>query len=93
MSNKATWVSFTGIVAFIVATPYFTTAIWVSGVGVSPEVFNQLLCGICVMTFIVGVFVLGGVGYFTSSGQKGLMCKSFMVYVTSSDKNNPCFNN
>ena len=60
MSNRAAGVGFTGIAAFVFAIPYFTTAIWVSGVGVSLEVFNELFLGICVVPLIVSVFMLGG---------------------------------
>lgn len=60
MSNRAAGVTFIGIAVFTFATPYFTTAIWVSGVGVSSQVFNELFCRICVMPFIVGVLMLGG---------------------------------
>lgn len=49
MSNRATGVTFIGITAFVFAIPYFTTAIWVSGVGVSLQVFNELFLGICVV--------------------------------------------
>ena len=60
MSNRATGVGFIGIAAFVFAIPYFATAIWVSGVGVSSKVFNELFLGICVVPLIVGVFILGG---------------------------------
>lgn len=60
MSNRATGVGFIGIAVFVFAIPYLTTAIWVSGVGVSLQVFNELLLGICVVPLIVSVFILGG---------------------------------
>ncbi|MGR3301377.1 MAG: hypothetical protein ACUZ8I_02625 [Candidatus Scalindua sp.] len=60
MSNRATGVGFIGIAVFVFAIPYFTTAIWVSGVRVSSQVFNELFMGICVVPLIVSVFILGG---------------------------------
>ncbi len=49
MSNRAAGVIFIGLTTFVFAMPYFTTAIWVSGVGVSLQVFNELFLGICVV--------------------------------------------
>lgn len=60
MSNRAAGVAFIGLAVFIFAIPYFTTAIWVSGVGVSLQVFNELFLGICIVPMIVSVFMLGG---------------------------------
>ncbi len=60
MSNRAAGVTFIGITAFVFAIPYFSTAIWVSGVGVSLEVFTELFLGICAVPLIVSVFMLGG---------------------------------
>ena len=60
MSNRAAGVAFVCIAVFIFATPYFVTAIWVSGVGVSLQVFNELFLEICLVPLIVSVFMLGG---------------------------------
>lgn len=58
MSNRSTGVGFIGIAAFVFAIPYFTTAIWVSGVGVSLQVFNELFLGICILMLGGGIFYL-----------------------------------
>ncbi len=70
MSNRAAGVGFIGIAAFEFAIPYFATAIWVSGVGVSLKVFNELFQGICVVPLIVSVCMLGGgIFYIIKSGK------------------------
>ncbi|MGR3175035.1 MAG: hypothetical protein ACUZ8N_10595 [Candidatus Scalindua sp.] len=70
MSNRATGVGFLGIAVFVFAIPYFTTAIWVSGVGVSLQVFNELFLGICVVPLIVSVFIMGGGIFFLIRAEK-----------------------
>ena len=70
MSNRAAGAIFIGIAAFIFATPYLVTAIWVSGVGVSLKVFNELFLGICVVPLIVSVFMLGGGIFYLIRGEK-----------------------
>ena len=70
MSNRAAGVGFIGIAAFVFAIPYFTTEIWVSGVGVSLKVFNELFLGICVVPLIVSVFILGGGIFYLIRGEK-----------------------
>lgn len=60
MSYRSTGVALICFAVFIFATPYFTTAIWVSGVGVSSEVFNELFCGICIAPMIISFFMFGG---------------------------------
>lgn len=71
MSNRATGVGFVGIAVFVFAIPYFTTAIWVSGVGVSLQVFNELFLGICVVPLIVSIFILGGGIFYLIRAEKG----------------------
>ncbi len=71
MSNRAAGAAFIGIAVFVFAIPYFTTAIWVSGVGVSLQVFNELFLGICVVPLIVSVFILGGGIFYLIKGRKG----------------------
>ena len=70
MSNRATGFGFIGIAAFVFAIPYFATAIWVSGVGVSLQVFNELFLGICLVPLIVNVFILGGGIFYLIRGEK-----------------------
>lgn len=70
MSNRATGAIFIGISAFVFAIPYFATAIWVSGVGVSLQVFNELFMGICIVPLIVSVCLLGGGIFYLIRGGK-----------------------
>ena len=60
MSNRSTGIALICFAVFIFITPYFTTAIWVSGVGVSSEVFSNLFHGICIVPMIISFFMLGG---------------------------------
>ena len=93
MSNRAIGVGFIGIAAFVSVIPYFTASIWVSGVGVSLQVFNELFLGICVVPLICKCIYAGRWYILSHQRRKGRCVIHSWFNITSSGKNNPFFYN